>query len=204
MRVKFNPLAKEALLKSPLVLTKYPIKINEDTIIEMGMGKGLMLLMLAEKYPSLNFIGIEKNETVAHKALELFEESKNHNLKIIVEDIQNLNTILDGKVNKLFITFPDPWPKNRHKKRRLTSKEFLLSYKKILSKDGIIIFKSDNDKLYEYTLETFKENKMKIIFNTTDLHSSIKTEGNVCTAYENKWAAKNKKINYIEAKFIYE
>ena len=204
MRVKFNPLARDELLVSPFVFNKYPIKINENTVIELGMGKGLMLLTLAKKYPDFNFIGIEKNETVAHKALELFQDSKIDNLKIIVEDIKNLNTILNGKVNKLFITFPDPWPKSRHEKRRLTSKEFLLIYKKILTKDGVIIFKSDNDKLYKYTLEIFNESNMGVIFNTTDLHSSIKNEDNVCTAYENKWSDKGKNINYIEAKFIYD
>lgn len=201
MRVKFNSLAHELLKKSDYVIHNFPITINSKTIIELGMGKGTMISKLAIKHPDKRFIGIEKNETIANKAVELFELHKINNLQIAVQDIKDIADLFKGKTSEIYITFPDPWPKNRHEKRRLTYKSFLLLYKKLLTDDGVIKFKSDNDKLYEYTLESFVENNMKIIYTTKDLHNSKYMDNNETTDYENKWSKQGKNINYIEASF---
>jgi tRNA (guanine-N7-)-methyltransferase len=108
MRVKFNPSAHNSLSKSNYVINDFPHKINHTTIIELGMGKGAMLAKLAQKYPNSNFIGIEKNETVAHHAMILFEQMNLKNVKIIAKDIKELPILLKGKVSELYITFPDP------------------------------------------------------------------------------------------------
>ena len=201
MRVKFNPHAHDLLKNSEYVIHNFPVSINKNTILELGMGKGTMLSKLATKYPNKNFIGVEVNETIANHARVLFTKLKLNNVKIIVKDVKNLLDIFVGVVDEIYITFPDPWHKNRHEKRRLTSQNFINIYKKLLSKNGVIKFKTDNDKLYEYTLKTFFRNSMKVLFATTDLHNSEKNIDNEQTDYEKKWSNKNKNINYIEATF---
>ncbi|TNK93325.1 tRNA (guanosine(46)-N7)-methyltransferase TrmB, partial [Mycoplasmopsis pullorum] len=100
----------------------------------------------------------------------------------------------------IWLTFSDPWPKARHEKRRLTYKTFLNSYAKILSKDGVLKFKTDNDKLFEYSIESLEENKWNITFLTIDLHNNEKNSDNIMTGYEIKWSSIGKNINYLEAK----
>lgn len=201
MRLKNNPNAMRELENSKYLIKDFPYKLDKKTVMEVGMGKGEMITQLAKEMPELNYIGIEKFATVAHKAMKRAGKLELNNFKIIVEDIANLPESLDGEIDTLWLTFSDPWPKVRHTKRRLTYKTFLNIYKKILSKNGVLKFKTDNDKLFEWTVEHMKENNIKLSNITRDFHSHKASKNNIMTGYEVKWSNLGKKINYLEAKF---
>jgi len=200
MRLRNNPEAEGLLLKSEYAITKFPAKINKNTIIELGMGKGEMITQLAFENPKTQYIGVEKFATVAHKAMKRAEKLGIKNFKIILGDIKDLPEFFDGKVETIWLTFSDPWPKVRHEKRRLTYKNFLNLYKEILSPTGVIKFKTDNDKLFEYSVEHMEENNWDLTNVTRDFHSEKFVKGNVMTGYEEKWSSQRKTINYLEAR----
>lgn len=200
MRLRYDQKAEEQLQDSEYLVKMFPHKINEDVVIELGMGKGEMITALSKLHPNTQFIGVEKYGTVAQKANRKAEELELKNFKIICEDIKNITSIFDGKTNSLWLTFSDPWPKKRHAKRRLTHADFLKLYRNILTKEGVLYFKTDNDGLFEFTLEELEKINAKILYKTTDLHNSDKAQSNVMTGYEKKWSEKGKNINYLEAK----
>ena len=201
MRLRYNQNAKDELKKSSFLVDVFPHKINSNTIIEFGMGKGEMITELAKQNPDKNYLGIEKYPTVAAKAARRAKNLNISNFKIICDDIKNLPELLEGQVDVIWLTFSDPWPKDRHEKRRLTYKAFLNLYKKILTSNGVIKFKTDNDKLFQYSIEHMKENGLKLYNITHDFHSHKASVGNVMTGYEKKWSDSGKKINYLEARF---
>ncbi|KUH47635.1 tRNA (guanosine(46)-N7)-methyltransferase TrmB [Mycoplasmopsis meleagridis] len=178
----------------------YPIILNKESIIEIGMGKGEMLTRMANENPNMIFYGLEKYPTVAYKAVKKAEKLNLNNFFIILDDAKNLNNIFNNYANTIWLTFSDPWPKARHEKRRLTYKTYLDEYEKIMDNDSILIFKSDNDKLYEYSLENLIKNKWIIIKNGNDLHKSSFQKNNIMTEYEEKWSKLGKNINFIFAK----
>ncbi|VEU76633.1 tRNA (guanosine(46)-N7)-methyltransferase TrmB [Mycoplasmopsis columbina] len=202
MRLRFDKTAEEKIINSSFYVSKdnYPILLNENTIIEIGMGKGEMIVELAKANPEIIFYGLEKYPTVAYKAVKKAQEYNLSNFKLIIDDATNLNEIFTGKTNTIWLTFSDPWPKARHEKRRLTYKTYLNLYKEILSDAGLLKFKSDNDKLYEFSLESFKENNWDLVDYGNDLHSSKWNKENIMTGYEKKWSSLGKNINFIFAK----
>ena len=112
--------------------------------IEIGMGKGRFIMQMAEEHPEINFIGIEKYSSVLLRAIQKMEQNELPNLRFIRMDAEDITEVFEkGEVDKIFINFSDPWPKDRHAKRRLPSKEFLKRYDEILKKDGVIEFKTD-------------------------------------------------------------
>lgn len=121
------------------------------------------------------------------------------NFKILIDDAFKVDEIFEGQCKVIWLTFSDPWPKARHEKRRLTHPLFLEKYRKILDKDGILKFKSDNDGLYEFSLSSLQNSNWRIIDHGIDLHNSKYNENNYQTGYERKWSARGKKINYIFA-----
>jgi len=176
-----------------------PIKVDKDTIIEIGMGKGEMITELARLNPSKKYIGIEKYPTVALKAARRAKNKQLKNFSILVEDVKELKELIEGQVDTIWLTFSDPWPKARHYKRRLTYKYFLDLYKEILLPNGKIRFKTDNDKLFEWSIESFKENGWILKNVTRDFHNDKASKDNVMTGYELKWSSQGKNINYLEA-----
>ncbi|VEU59763.1 tRNA (guanosine(46)-N7)-methyltransferase TrmB [Mesomycoplasma neurolyticum] len=201
MRLKNNPLAMKNLENSGFLINDFPYSINTNTILELGMGKGEMITELAFQNPNVNYVGIEKYATAAEKAAKKAKKLNLQNFKIIVCDIKDLLNLLNGQVNLIWLTFSDPWPKKKHFKRRLTYKTFLEIYKKLLTTNGVVKFKTDNDKLFEFTIESLKEFGAKITKKTLDLHKSEWANTNVMTGYEKKWSEKNKNINFLEFKF---
>lgn len=201
MRLRNDKKANEKLVNSNL-LADYTnkIKLNKTDVIEIGMGKGEMITKLANLNPSVQYYGLEKYATVAAKAARKAEELNLKNFKIILADANNLVEIFTGQCETIWLTFSDPWPKKRHFKRRLTYKTFLDSYALLLTDDGILKFKSDNDKLYEFSLESLQENNWQIIDHGTDLHNSKYNVDNQTTGYEEKWSSQGKNINFIFAK----
>lgn len=201
MRLRNNPNAKKELQVSNYLVKIFPHKVFKNTIIELGMGKGKMITQLAKNNPKINYLGIEKYQTVAYSAMKKGKDKNLKNFKIICEDIKNLNNLIDGKVEKIWLTFPDPWPKKRHSKRRLTHINFINLYKKFLLKNGKIYFKTDNDKLFNWTIKHLNENKIKMKNITNDFHNHKFFKDNIMTCYEKKWSLIGKKINYLEIIF---
>lgn len=201
MRLRNDPNAKDYINNSKMVINDFPIKVSQNTVLEIGMGKGEMLTQLAFINPTKMFVGIEKYPTVVVKALKKAEKLNLNNFFVINKDLKELSTSFQGKVDEIWLTFSDPWPKDRHYKRRLTYKDFLIIYKELLSKNGILKIKTDNDKFFNWSINSIKEFGATITFLTNDLHNSEKSALNIKTGYEIKWSEKGKNINYMEVKF---
>ena len=169
---------------------------NENPIyIEIGMGKGQFILEQASRNPDVNFVGIEKYSTVLLKAIRKREQMELSNVYFLCEDARELAEIFGpGEVERIYLNFSDPWPKDRHARRRLTSPPFMAVYDQILQKDGRVEFKTDNQDLFSYSLEAIPEAGWRITEYTRDLHHSKMAEGNVMTEYEAKFSAQGKPI----------
>lgn len=164
--------------------------------VEIGMGRGNFIMELAALNPDINYIGIEKYTSVLLRAVEKREEIELKNLYFINYNAEAINEIFDeGEIEKIYLNFSDPWPKDRHSKRRLTSKEFLSRYDKCLRKDGNVIVKTDNRNLFDFTLEQAKEAGWITDELTYDLHNSHYIQGNIMTEYEEKFVAEGKPIH---------
>ncbi len=174
---------------------------NQNPVrIEIGMGKGRFITQLAFQNPDINYIGIEKYSSVLVRALEKLEEEKPANLRLIRMDAEEIEKIfVPGEVERIYLNFSDPWPKDRHAKRRLTSGAFLKRYEHILRPDGILEFKTDNRMLFDFSLESVKEAGWKLLDYTCDLHHSPMAEGNVMTEYEEKFSSRGNPICKLTA-----
>ena len=170
---------------------------NDNPIhIEVGMGKGKFITTLASDNPGINYIGIEKYSSVLLRALEKMEELEISNICFIRMDAEEIGEVFDkDEVSKIYLNFSDPWPKDRHAKRRLTSRQFLGRYDSILKKDGVIEFKTDNRPLFDFSLEEAPEAGWKVVKQTFDLHNSDMAEGNVMTEYEEKFSSMGNPIH---------
>ncbi|VEU62603.1 tRNA (guanosine(46)-N7)-methyltransferase TrmB [Mycoplasmopsis bovirhinis] len=201
MRLRFDKTAQTKLEESNFYLRNFPIQVFQTDVIEIGAGKGEMIAQLALNNPKVRYFALEKYQTVANKILSKIKQYNLMNLYIITKDAKEIPEIFQGQVKQIWLTFSDPWPKNAHEKRRLTYKTYLDLYKNLLSKDGEIWFKTDNDKLFNYSIESLKANNWIICAKTTDLHHSKYNENNYQTDYEIKWANQNKNINFLIAKY---
>ena len=175
---------------------------NKNKIyIEIGMGKGDFILGNALRYPDINFIGIEKYDSVIARAIEKIEGNDNipNNLRLIRMDAKDIMETFDKEIDRIYLNFSDPWPKKRHSERRLTSNTFLNKYDNIFKKDKEIIMKTDNTCLFEYSLETLSQNNYILEKVSLDLHNSDIVD-NIFTEYEKKFTKKGVKINYLKAK----
>ena len=165
---------------------------NENPIhIEVGMGKGRFITTLAQMNPDINYIGIEKYSSVLLRAVEKQDELRLSNLRFIRMDAENIGDVFaKGEVDRIYLNFSDPWPKDRHAKRRLTSRQFFERYNIILKKDGQVEFKTDNRPLFDFSVEEVKEAGWQLRAVTYDLHNDAKLcEGNVMTEYEERFSA---------------
>lgn len=196
MRMR-NPKDKDELLNNCDYYYKDNIFNNDNPIcLEIGMGKGQFILNMALNNPDKNFIGVEKYSSVASVAIKKINEYKPSNLKILVGDIANFVDELKGKIDVIYLNFSDPWPKDRHAKRRLTSKEHLKLYDIFFKNDKHIIQKTDNDDLFQFSLDEYKEYGYKVNKISYDLHNeSIE---NIKTEYEEKFSNMGIKIKYVD------
>ncbi len=168
--------------------------------IEIGMGKGQFLLQLAKENPEINYIGIEKYSSVLIRAIEKRQQEELDNLLFIRMDAEEIEEVFaKGEVDRIYLNFSDPWPKDRHAKRRLTSRQFFARYNEILTKEGRVIFKTDNRILFDFSLEEVKEAGWTLENYTYDLHNSQYLPGNVMTEYEAKFVGEGKPINRLVA-----
>ena len=171
---------------------------NKELHIEIGMGKGNFIINNALKYPHINFIWIEKFDSVIVRAIQKSNELELNNLKIVRMDANTIEDVFDKEIDTLYLNFSDPWPKDRHAKRRLTSDNFLAKYENIFKKDKHIIMKTDNIDLFNFSLECFERNNYKILNVTNDLANE--NIDNIKTEYEEKFMDKGIKINRVEVK----
>ena len=159
---------------------------NDNPIhIEIGMGKGDFIIGMAKKYPDINFIGIEKFDSVIVRAIEKIEEEI-PNLKLIRMDATEIEDVFDKEVDTIYLNFSDPWPKNRHEDRRLTSLKFLKRYDSVFKKEKTIIMKTDNRKLFEFSLMEFNNYNYKFEKVSLDLYNDD-IKDNVQTEYERRF-----------------
>ena len=176
-------------------------KNNCPIHIEIGMGKGDFIINMAINNPNINFIGIEKYDSVISRAIQKIEgrEEIPSNLKLLRMNAMEIEDAFDKEVDCIYLNFSDPWPKNRHSERRLTSKTFLEKYDKIFKNQKEIYMKTDNTNLFEYSLVTLSTYGYILEKVSLDLHNSD-VEDNIMTEYEKKFTEKNIKINYLVAK----
>lgn len=170
---------------------------NEHPIhIEIGMGKGRFMMDLAAANPDINYIGIEKYSTVLLRAVQKMEVQELANLRLVRMEAEEICEVFDkGEVARIYLNFSDPWPKDRHAKRRLPSRQFLARYHEILAEDGRIEFKTDNVDLFDFALEEVASAGWKIEAVTRDLHHDERMlAGNVMTEYEEKFSSKGNPI----------
>ena len=158
--------------------------------IEVGMGKGKFITQLAKQNPDINYIGIEKYSSVLLRAVEKRREYEGSNLLFIRMDAEYISDVFDkDEISRIYLNFSDPWPKERHARRRLTSREFLARYEEILADGGLVEFKTDNRSLFDFSLEEVKESGWELLVCTYDLHHDKELmEGNVMTEYERKFS----------------
>lgn len=172
---------------------------NKPVYIEIGMGKGDFIIENALRYPDINFIGIEKFDSVIVRAVQKSNELDINNLKLIRMDAMEIDEVFDKEIDKIYLNFSDPWPKERHAKRRLTSPIFLKKYDSVFKGKNIIEMKTDNNPLFEYSLESLKEYGYEFELISRDLYSEDITN-NIATEYETKFVNKGIKINKFIAK----
>ncbi len=198
MRLRNVKGASDIIENSDIVIKNYKdykgnyksIFNNSNPIhIEIGMGKGDFIIGMSLKYPNINFIGIEKYDSVIVRAIEKINTNI-PNLRLIRMDATSIDEVFDSEIDTIYLNFSDPWPKKRHKDRRLSSTKFLEKYDKIFKGNKTIIMKTDNRKLFEFSLIEFSNYGYKIQDISLDLDLDI--EDNVETEYEKRF----KKLGY--------
>ncbi|YCA43197.1 tRNA (guanosine(46)-N7)-methyltransferase TrmB [Bacillus sp. JZ8] len=211
MRLRNKPWAKDYIDAHPQYIIPTPEKRkgdwkgvfqNDNPIhIEVGTGKGQFLIGMAKQNPHINYIGIEAYQSVIVSALEKLIEEDLPNLKLLDVNAENLTDYFaQGEIDRVYLNFSDPWPKPRHEKRRLTYKTFLKQYEEVLVKNGEIHFKTDNQGLFEYSLQSFSAYGMLLTFVSLDLHK-LEDENNIMTEYEEKFSEKGNRIYRCEVQF---
>lgn len=207
MRLRNVPGSRETIADHPLCILEenpqpgrwHAIFGSDHPIhIEVGMGKGQFITTLALQHPEINYIGVEKYSSVLVRALEKVDamEVLPPNIRFIRMDAENICSMFaENEIERIYLNFSDPWPKDRHAKRRLTSIQFLNRYDRILKADGRVEFKTDNKDLFQFSLDQADPAGWQIVSSTWDLHHDAKLNaGNVMTEYEQKFSAQGNPI----------
>lgn len=202
MRLRNIPGADEYVTNHPCCIQLSPehkgkwqsfFEKEQPLHIEIGMGKGQFIMNLAKLHPEINYIGMERYSSVLLRGLQKFDslEEPLPNLKFICDDAKKLpEAFAFGEIDKIYLNFSDPWPKDRHAKRRLTSHQFLSCYNRVLAPEGKLEFKTDNIDLFRFSLEELKLAHWTLETHTFDLHHDEElNKGNVMTEYEEKFSS---------------
>ena len=205
MRLKNVKDAKEIVEASKYIVKnpkKYKGKYNEifknnnEIHLEIGMGKGDFIIGMAQTHPDINFIGIEMFDSVLVRAVQKLNDLDLPNLKLIRFDATEIKDIFDKEINTIYLNFSDPWPKNRHEHRRLTSQRFLERYDSVFKEEAHIIQKTDNRKLFEFSLSSYVDYGYKIKEISLNLHED--EYDNIETEYEKKFIKLGYPIYMVE------
>lgn len=172
---------------------------NDNPVhLEIGCGKGKFIRDLSSLNPDINYIAIEKCVDVIIMAMEKIKEAGITNVRFIAGDADILRELdFDGQAERIYVNFCDPWKKSNQAKRRLTHKNYLSLYEKLLKKEGELFFKTDNRKLFEFSLNSFADYNLKMKNITLDLHNS-NYEGNIMTEYETNFSEQGMPIYRCE------
>ncbi|PSA93596.1 tRNA (guanosine(46)-N7)-methyltransferase TrmB [Bacillus atrophaeus] len=211
MRMRHKPWANDFLAEHSDIAISDPAAYkgkwstvfgNENPIhIEVGTGKGQFISGMGKQHPDINYIGIELFKSVIVTAVEKVKQSGAPNVRLLNIDADTLTDVFDpGEVQRVYLNFSDPWPKNRHEKRRLTYSHFLKKYEEVMGGAGAIHFKTDNRGLFEYSLKSFSEYGLLLTYVSLDLHNSD-PEGNIMTEYEEKFSALGQPIYRAEVEW---
>ena len=206
MRLRNITGSREIIANSPYVIhDEQSLKGDWSSIfdhknpiyLEIGMGKGQFLMENARQNPNINYIGIEKYSSVLLRALEKMELEPLPNVRFLRFDAEYITGIFaEEEISRIYLNFSDPWPKDRHAKRRLTSRQYLARYRTILVHGGYIEFKTDNRSLFDFSLEEARASKYQILGVTYDLHHDEDLcAGNIMTEYEEKFSAMGNPIH---------
>ncbi|CQR48175.1 tRNA (guanine-N(7)-)-methyltransferase [Paraliobacillus sp. PM-2] len=212
MRARHKPWADEFLKENDHLVKLDPashkgqwqsvFQSNSPIHLEIGTGKGQFIVGMAKQFPNISFIGMEVVKSILVSAVQKGLEEKPNNVRLINENAEKLLEVFDeNEVDKIYLNFSDPWPKNKHAKRRLTYQTFLELYKQILKPNGEVILKTDNKKLFEYSLVSFSQFGMKLEEVVLDLHE-FNDPTNIKTEYEEKFSAKGQPIYRCRAVFV--
>ena len=203
MRLKNIKGSREYIADSPLVIDedrqasykgrwRQEIFANDAPLyLEIGMGKGKFITTLARLHPEIDYLGIEKYSSTLLRGVQKVEEDPVPNIRFLRMDAEGITELFaEGEVDRIYLNFSDPWPKDRHAKRRLENKLFLKKYHSVLRDGGRIEFKTDNRGLFDYAVEELKDEPWKIIALSYDLHGDAELmKENVMTEYEEKFSA---------------
>ena len=211
MRMRHKPWANDFLAENADIAISDPAQYkgrwntvfgNDNPIhIEVGTGKGQFISGMAKQNPDINYIGIELFKSVIVTAVQKVKDSGAHNVRLLNIDAETLNDVFErGEIKRVYLNFSDPWPKNRHEKRRLTFKTFLKKYEEVMGETGEIHFKTDNRDLFEYSLKSFSEYGLLLTEVSLDLHNSD-PKGNIMTEYEEKFSALGQPIYRAEVEW---
>ncbi|MFY0542622.1 tRNA (guanosine(46)-N7)-methyltransferase TrmB [Brevibacillus sp. H7] len=214
MRLRNIPGAEEALRQYPTFVDQ-PARYkgrwkerfgNDHPIhVEIGCGKGRFITTLAARHPETNFIAVELKAEVVLRAAQRTEQREIPNLAFVQFNAAMLNDLFaENEVDRIYLNFSDPWPKKRHYKRRLTYKSFLDVYKQVLKPYGEIHLKTDNENLFEFSLNQFSNERFRLRNITFDLHHSALAEENVMTEYEERFSSRGQRIYRTEAIYLPE
>ncbi len=210
MRLRYVPGQYEYLQQHDKAITE-PEKMNyklnnvfknhNPIHVELGCGKGKFLRETALKNPNINYIGFEKSVKVAYRCAKSTFENDPDNYYIVYSNGDIIKDIFfPNSIERIYLNFSDPWPKPSHYKRRMTHKNFLDVYRYVLSNNGEIHMKTDNDDLFEYSVLQFQEDNWDLIMVNKDLHNSPYKDGNIMTEYEEKFAEEGRHINKLIAR----
>ncbi len=180
-----------------IIKKRQPLELGPKTVLEIGMGMGDFITQSAKNNPKIDYIGFEKVDLcVAHAVLKA-QELELDNLRIIMDDAKNVDEYFDHNVDTLVLLFSDPWPKKRQYKRRLTYRDFIQKYEKILKDEGEIVFKSDNRQLFEFTLKEFSHFDFYLLDLSLDLELE---ENSPISNYEKRFREMGNPIYYAHFK----
>jgi tRNA (guanine-N7-)-methyltransferase len=220
MRLRRRPNTKEVLQQMGHLVVHDPKAYrgrwaelfgNDHPIhVELGMGKGRFISLMSLKYPEWNFIGVDLYDELVRKTCEKAEETRKAwkeehgrepaaNLKVARWNVENIEEMFaPGEIERIYLNFSDPWPKNRHANRRLTHPKFLKRYRNILNANGEIHFKTDSTSLFEFSLNAFAEMDLMMRNISLDLHGKGTPPDQIMTEYEEKFASQGMKIYRVE------
>lgn len=205
MRMKHKSWSEPYLLEHPetivVINSEEDVKklLNGKVALEIGTGRGDFILGMAQKYPNFLWLGIEMNVDACAICARKIVESGLKNVYLVRQNFALISDFFPSEsIDNLYLNFSDPWPKKRHHKRRLTYKTFLKEYRRILKRDGSLIQKTDNENLFDFSLESFENEGWDIVYN--DRNYIFNEENDVMTEYESKFRSLGQPIYRLIAR----